>query len=202
MSSSCASAGSARRRAATRGAKSSLALLGAAASAALALPAQAAALPPAPISAARLQGSFLLAGAITAERGVRGERRGQQFMRRWVFTSSCASGPCPTVTLVRGRAAGSDTLVLGQRSPGVYRGKGSFTRPLRCAGRIYPVGERIPFTITVTINAAVLSSAGALATRVSATYVNTSRVNLTPCVAFLGHDSARYHGHVVPYPTS
>ena len=33
-----------------------------------------------------------------------------------------------------------------------------------------------------------------MATQISATYVNKSRLNLTRCVIVLGHDSARYTG--------
>src|SRR5262249_43754489 len=146
---------------------------------------------------ARLQGSFELAGRVTTARGVRGERAGQVLTRVWSFSSTCPAGQCPQVTLVRARAKGSDSLVLGRTGPGRYRGNGTFFLPLRCAGRVYARGEQVPFTISVTITLAVPSDSGTAATRVSATYLNRRRINRTPCVAALGHDAASYHGHVV-----
>jgi hypothetical protein len=35
-----------------------------------------------------------------------------------------------------------------------------------------------------------------VATQISASYVNRSRQNLTPCVLVLGHDAARYTGQL------
>ena len=37
-----------------------------------------------------------------------------------------------------------------------------------------------------------------VASAISATYVNKSRLNLTRCVIVLGHDSARYSGSAAP----
>lgn len=174
----------------------SAAALAGAATVALAVPAAAAA--PIPTSAARLQGSFQLAGRVTTAVNVRGEHRRDVVQRVWSFLSACPAGPCTHVTLVRKRATGSDKVVLTRRAPGSYDGHGSFTTPLRCAGRTYAAGERVPFTITVRITAASSGPSGIVAARITATYVNRSRVNLTPCVAFLGHDSARYHGYLIP----
>jgi hypothetical protein len=70
--------------------------------------------------------------------------------------------------------------------------------PLRCAGRLYAQGEKVPFTIDVRITLAVPFGDQSVATRVSATYVNRRRINRTPCVAALGHDAASYHGHLAP----
>ena len=165
--------------------------------AALVLPAAAAADGPAPpFPNARLQGSFLLAGRVTAAHAVRGEHVGQTVSRVWSFTSSCASGQCDQVALVRSRAAASDSLMLRRTGPGRYSGNGSFFAPLRCAGRVYPQGEKVPFTINVKITFAVQFGGGSVATRVSATYLNRRRINQTPCVAALGHDAASYHGHL------
>jgi hypothetical protein len=155
-----------------------------------------------PVGSARLQGSFLLAGRVTVARNVRGEYAGQNVSRTWRFTPLCPSGQCQTVVLVRQRAAGSDTMTLERRAAGHYSGQGSFTAPLICDGRTYPKGERIPFTIAVTIDAAIVQNDVLVAGRVSATYANLRRINNTPCVAALGHDAAGYHGHLLLPPSS
>jgi hypothetical protein len=157
-----------------------------------------AAAPAPPFPDARLQGSFELAGRVTAAHAVRGEHVGQTVARVWSFTSTCPSGQCSQVALVRARAGASDSLVLNRIGPGRYRGSGSFFLPLRCAGRVYARGEQVPFTITVAVTLAVPFGSGIVATRVSATYVNRRRINRTPCVAALGHDAASYHGHLAP----
>jgi hypothetical protein len=135
---------------------------------------------------------------VTAAHAVRGEHVGQTITRLWSFTSTCPSGQCAQVALVRSRAGGSDSVVLRRIDPGRYRGSGSFFLPLRCAGRVYARGEQVPFTVTVQITLAVPFGSGTVVTRVSATYVNRRRINRTPCVAALGHDAASYHGHLQP----
>jgi hypothetical protein len=166
------------------------------AAAAIAAGAAAADVPSPPYPDARLQGSFELAGRVTAAHAVRGEHVGEVVDRLWSFDSQCPVGQCSTVLLVRHRAQASDSLVLHRRGPGRYTGSGSFFAPLRCAGRVYPQGEQIPFTIGVQIGLAVQFGTGTVATRLTATYVNRKRLNQTPCVAALGHDAARYHGHI------
>lgn len=165
-----------------------------------ALPAVSAAASPYRPGSARLEGSFLLAGHVTVAASVRGEHPGQALLRTWRFRSLCPSGPCRTVILVRPRAAGTDVVTLHRRAPGYYTGSGRFYRPLRCGSRIYRPGERVPFTIAVRITTAILSGGQVVAARVNASYVNPGRANLTPCVAYLGHDAARYHGHLVLRP--
>jgi hypothetical protein len=160
----------------------------------------AAAAPPHPD--ARLQGVFELAGRVTAADAVKGEHKGQTVARVWSFASACPAGQCPEVTLTRRRAHAADTLVLHRREPGTYAGSGSFFLPLRCAGRLYRAGEKVPFRITVKITLAVPFGASNFATRISATYVNRRRLNRTPCVAALGHDAASYHGHIEPVPAA
>jgi hypothetical protein len=167
--------------------------------ASLVVPRSASAAAPAPtFPTARLQGSFQLAGRVTAAHAVRGEHVGQVVARVWSFNSTCPAGQCPQVALVRPRAGASDSLILTRVGPGQYRGSGSFFLPLRCAGRVYARGEQVPFTITVTVTLAVPFGDGMVATRVSATYLNRRRINRTPCVAALGHDAASYHGHLAP----
>jgi hypothetical protein len=156
--------------------------------------------PPAPVGAARLQGTFQLAGRVTVAVNVQGERRGQTVQRVWTFTSGCLTGQCRTVDVSRDRAFGTDVLVLRRLRPGRYAGSTSFYAPLRCAGKVYPRGQKIPFTITVQITRALEVDGVAVATRINATYQNRNRINQTPCVGVLGHDAARYHGQVTPLP--
>jgi hypothetical protein len=148
-------------------------------------------------SVARLEGQFLLAGRVTADRGVRGEHVGETFMRTWTFTPLCSTGACAKVKLVRQRAGGTDTLVLSRRAAADYTGSGQFYAPLDCAGKRYSQGYRVPFTITVRITASRLVGLDVLASRVDATYNNPTRINLTPCVAVPAHDAATYHGHLI-----
>ncbi|MEA2144573.1 MAG: hypothetical protein QOG59_160 [Solirubrobacteraceae bacterium] len=152
---------------------------------------------PIPTSTARLTGTFLLAGTVTVAVNIYGEHRGEAVHRNWAFTPGCASGACATVTLVRDRAKGSDRLVLKRAAPGYYVGYSTFYRPVRCGAGIYRPGERVPFRITVRITQALISGGQAVASRITASYRNQVRYNLTPCVAYLGHDAASYHGHVV-----
>ncbi len=152
---------------------------------------------PVPTSAARLTGTFLLAGRVTVADNVAGEHRGQGVRRTWIFTANCPAGPCATVTLVRRRVMGTDRLMLRRTAPGYYVGYASFYRGLRCGSGIYRRGERVPFRITVRITQALVVNGQVLASRINASYRNQVRYNLTPCVAYLGHDAASYHGHVV-----
>lgn len=151
--------------------------------------------PPAPT--AQLQGIFQMTGTVTTAQFVRGEHAGETVQRSWSFTPLCSVGYCATVRLVRGRATGIDTLTLTATGPRAYAGTGLFHAPLRCAGRVYRPGQAIPFQITVHVTGTAPAAGGAMvATAISATYVNTARRNLTPCVAVLGHDSASYTGTV------
>jgi hypothetical protein len=151
----------------------------------------------APVTRARLQGAFELAGRVTVAYNVQGERAGQTVDRTWTFQSTCPVGQCPTVSLLRARASGSDVLVLHRRGPERYSASSSFFSPLSCAGRVYPRGQKVLFTITVRITLAEQVGPATIATRVAASYQNRRRINRTPCVAVLGHDAARYHGHLV-----
>jgi len=178
------------------------ALLAVAAAGASVVPALAPALAPAqvaPGTEARLGGTFQMNGRVTVERYVRGEHVGEVVQRTWAFTPLCATGPCAQVSLVRGRATGTDSLILNQTTPGRYAGSGRFFAPLECAGRVYASGEEVPFTINVTVTATTTAADGTtVASAINATYVNKTRLNLTPCVLVLGHDSARYTGALVP----
>jgi hypothetical protein len=146
---------------------------------------------------ARIDGRFLLAGRVTTANIVPGEHKGETVSRTWTIASACAIGPCSTVNLTRPRQTGTDRLVLTLTGPGAYQGSGSFYAPLRCAGRLYRRGALVPFSVTVTVSAAVAIGAGVYATRLDATYSNRLRINRTPCVASLGNDAATYHGHLL-----
>jgi hypothetical protein len=149
-----------------------------------------------PPGAARLQGTFQLAGRITTAVNVLGERAGQTFVRTWTFTPQCAAGPCASVTLTRPRAGGTDTVTLTEHQPGHYTGSGQFYAPLRCAGRTNPRGELVPFRVSVTVTTAIVSGGTTVAGRINATYTNAARTNLTRCVEPPSHDAATYHGHL------
>ncbi len=146
---------------------------------------------------ARLQGQFRMAGRVTDAANVQGVHVGDRVVRTWTFTSSCPSGQCATVALLRTRGHGSDQLILHRHGPGYYTGKSSFYAPLRCGSRVYKHGELVPFTITVRITAAQLSGTTVVASRVKGRYTNRSRKNLTPCVMFGSHDAAKYKGRLV-----
>ena len=87
-------------------------------------------------------------GRVTVAQNVRGEQVGEVVQRTWTFTPLCATGPCARATRP-GRATGTDTLTLQQTAPDTYAGSGTFFAPLRCAGRVYPHGQEVPFRITV-----------------------------------------------------
>lgn len=157
----------------------------------------------APLAAARLDGTFQLAGHVTVAVDIRGEHAGQRVKRSWTFTPRCPVGACNTIKLVRSRTNGKDTLVLHRQAPASYVGTGSFYAPLRCAGHIYRRGESVPFKVVVRITAAAANTHGVVvATRIKASYTNRSRTNLTACVAVPGHDAATYSGSLAQSPSS
>ena len=147
-----------------------------------------------PATDALLTGTFQMSGRVTVAHNVRGEQVGQVVTRTWTFTPECSAAPCDAVQLVRGRADGTDSVMLQRTHTGSYAGAGVFYAPLRCSGRIYPHGQEIPFRITVRVTA----TNGTAASTIDATYVNRERTNLTPCIGVLGHDSARYVGLLAP----
>ena len=150
--------------------------------------------PPTPL--AQLHGTFVMSGTVTVATNVRGEYVGDFAQRTWRFTPLCVTGPCATVRLVRHRATGTDRLVLHALSPTTYSGTGRFYAPLRCTGRYYRRGQAVLFTITVEVTATAPSATGTDVTAITAAYVNTSRLNLTPCIGVLGQDAATYTGQL------
>jgi hypothetical protein len=146
------------------------------------------------LDAARLGGYFGVTGVVTRAVGVPGEYPGQHVSRTWVFISSCATGPCHTIELVRQRTGGNDKVILRQVRPAFYAGVGSFDAPVRCGRHRYRRGELVPFRITVRITAAVVQGPTVSATRFAADYRNVARTGLTPCFSLPSYDSASYVG--------
>ncbi|HEY6398657.1 MAG TPA: hypothetical protein VIX82_14515 [Solirubrobacteraceae bacterium] len=138
-----------------------------------------------------------MTGLVTVAHNVPGEQVGQQVTRTWTFAPVCPTGPCHTVQVVRTRINGSDSVFLHLRTGGVYFGRGAFFLPLGCAGHRYPHGEQVLFKLTVRVTGKTVVNGTVIAARVSATYRNRARKNLTPCVAVLGHDAARYSGTLI-----
>jgi hypothetical protein len=153
-------------------------------------------------AAGRLEGTFQVAGRITAAIGVPDEVKGATFARYWGFQSACPAGQCHTVTLERQTAGAPLYVVLKRYAIGRYRGASSFAAPVRCGARVRTVGELIPYEVTILVTQSDPGADGLDATHLDATYMNLTRTNLTRCVNALGHDAAKYHGHLVAQPTT
>ena len=150
------------------------------------------------IAAARLQGTYSAAGAVTQAVGIPDEHRGDLVTRTWSFISPCPSGACPVLGLHRQRAGGTDAMFLNQTAPGVYSGTGAFSAAVRCRGRLYRAGVTVPYTVTVQVTAATAQADGSeLATSFTAVYRNRQRVGHTPCFQPPSYDSASYAGTYV-----
>lgn len=153
----------------------------------------------APALKGRLQGTFTMHGTVTTAVNVYGEHVGQRVTRKWTFIPQCPTGSCRRVTLKRQRSGQHviDRIVLTRKSAGVYVGHGRFWVALRCAGQVVAQGGLASETITVRITRTAPVGASNFATAIQATYDNPTRVNLTRCPGGIGHDAARYHGHLV-----
>ncbi len=106
------------------------------------------------IAAARLQGDYSVTGVVTQAVGIAGEHRGEHVQRTWNFISPCDTGACPLLGLHRQRSGGTDPLFLHEIARGTYTGAGIFAAPLRCHGRLYPLGSVVPYTISLRITTA------------------------------------------------
>jgi hypothetical protein len=152
---------------------------------------------------ARLQGTWTMNGKVTRADNVRGERKGQKLKRTWTFTSSCASGPCSTVSLKRERSSKQFDKLTLKRSGSTYAGSAKFYVRLKCNGRTYNRGGIAYYTIRVRVTKTRTAQTTAFATRVSATYNNTKRVNKTPCAGSIGRDAGTYSGKLSSaFPTA
>lgn len=144
---------------------------------------------------ARLQGTWAMNAKVTRADGVRGERKGQTFKRKWTFTSSCASGPCSSVTLRRERSSKqSDKLTLKRVGSAGYKGSGKFYVRLKCNGRTYKRGGIAYYRIGLTVTKSRTVQEKRFATALKANYNNTRRVNKTPCAGSIGRDAGTYTG--------
>jgi hypothetical protein len=152
----------------------------------------------------RLQGTWTMDGHVTRAKGVRGEHRGQRVRRTWVFASSCPSGACRTVNLLRERAGGNGVaLVLKRKRTNRYAGRGRFFFGLRCNGQTYPRGGIAYYTLRLNVTGVTQVQNAQFATAITAAYTNGRRVNRTPCPGALGRDAGRYAGALtsaVPAP--
>lgn len=151
----------------------------------------------------RLQGTFTMHGVLTAVENVYGEHQGQHVRRSWTFVPKCGTGGCRRVLLKRRRSGRHilDLVMLRRQRSGLYRGRGRFWVPLRCAGQVDRHGGLATETITVRITGTQLVGTTRFATAIRATFANISRVNLTRCPGGIGHDAARYRGHLAsPLP--
>jgi len=148
---------------------------------------------------ARVNGAFQMRGVVTAAVNVRGEYSGEQVTRRWAIQAlGCLGGSACNRLLVtrnRGYVQGS-FVVLHRIAPGQYRGSGAFWVPLQCLGRVYILGSRVPYTITLTVGSRRRIGSVWYATSVSATYVNPARSDSTRCPLGQAHDAARYLGRL------
>ena len=150
----------------------------------------------------RLQGVFSMSGAVAAE-NVYGEHTGEHVQRTWDFAPQCARGTCRRVQLTRKRSGRHvlDVVVLTRQPSGSYVGQGKFWVPLECAGQVESHGGVATETITVRITDTTLLGTTRFVTGITATYVNTSRMNLTRCPGALGQDAAQYQGRLAsPLP--
>ncbi len=145
---------------------------------------------------ARVIGTFAMVAKVTTAVQVRGEHAGQTLRRTWVIRpSECNGSVCRRLTLWRERGSGFvERVALQQTGRGRYAGSGTFYVPLRCLGRTYRLGSRVPFRITLTVTAAVRVQAIQFARRIEATYVNPARSDDTPCPLGPSHDAALYTG--------
>jgi hypothetical protein len=147
-----------------------------------------------------LQGTFAMRGRLTKVVHVFGEHTGQRVRRTWTFTPQCeTAGDCPTVVLRRQRSGQHiiDTITLNRQPSGAYVGHGRFFIALRCAGQIVKHGGVAAERITVRITRTTTVGTTTFASAVKAAYRNPWRKNLTRCPGGIGHDAARYHGHLV-----
>lgn len=145
---------------------------------------------------ARVVGSFEMLARVTVAVNVRGERVGKLLHRQWkIVPEGCRGSVCRLLRLDRQRSGRRhDRLTLRRVAPGHYAGRGVFDVGLRCQGRVYPRGSRVPFEITLTVRRVVVVQGIAFAKRITATYDNPARSDSTPCPLGPSHDAGRYSG--------
>jgi PKD repeat protein len=129
---------------------------------------------------------------------VLGEHVGQHLTRKWVIVPHrCDRSICKTVELDRQRSDNRHSkITLHRTGPGRYSGTGVFYVALSCFGRVYRRGSRAPYKITLKVVAATKVGGVMFARRISASYVNRSRRDATPCPLGPSHDAAKYTGRL------
>lgn len=147
---------------------------------------------------ARVVGTFRMQARVTSAVNVRGEHVGQILLRQWTITArGCHGDRCRLLVLRRQRAAGRHArLRLRRTGPGRYAGAGSFYAALRCNGRVYRHGSRVPYRITLTVSATTVVGGVPFASALTATYRNRRRIDTTRCPLGPSRDAARYTGAI------
>jgi PKD repeat protein len=154
---------------------------------------------------ARVVGTFAMSARVTVAVNLRGERVGELLRRGWtIVPSHCRGSVCELLRLDRERSAGRhDHLTLHRVGRGRYTGRGVFFAALSCLGRIYRLGSRVPYRITLTVRGATMVEGTRFARRITASYENPRRSDATPCPLGPSHDAASYTGRAsspVPSP--
>jgi hypothetical protein len=157
--------------------------------------------PPAALAAirpARVQGRFTMRTVVTAAVNVRGEHRGERLTRTWrIRPSRCGGDVCRVLHVRRTRGLGRRLgLTLYRGRNGTYTGHGTFPVALSCRGRIVHRGALAPYTIHLRVTAARPVGGIRFARRLTATYVNRTRVDRTRCAFTPSYDAARYSGRL------
>jgi hypothetical protein len=149
-------------------------------------------------------GIFAMTAKVTTAVNVHGEHKGQILHRSWeLIPTECRVNVCQRVTLYRQRSSHIiERVALRRTGTGRYAGTGMFYVGLRCRGRTYRLGSRVPFEITLTVRAVTDVGNVRFASRITATYVNRARSDDTPCPLAPSHDAARYTGSLAPPPSA
>lgn len=147
---------------------------------------------------ARVQGRFTMRTVVTAAVNVRGEYRGERLTRTWrIRPSRCRGDVCRVLHLRRTRGKGRRLgLTLYRGHGGGYIGHGTFPVALSCRGRVVHRGALAPYTIRLRVTAARAVGGIRFARRLTATYVNRTRVDRTRCAFTPSYDAARYSGRL------
>jgi hypothetical protein len=150
---------------------------------------------------ARITGTFAMVARVTTAVGVRGERPGETLHRGWsIVPEHCplVGNVCRRLILERQRSSHIEQrVVLHRVGRGRYAGSGAFYVGLRCNGRVYRLGSRARFRITLRVTRTVEVQNERFARTIRATYSNPSRTDHTPCPLGPSHDAATYVGHAV-----
>ncbi len=147
---------------------------------------------------ARVLGTFVMRARVTVAVGVTGEAPGEVVTRRWVITASgCRDDACAALELVRQRGDGLvSRLSLRPAGAGRYTGSGTFDVALLCRGHVYRRGSSAPYQIELRVTRATRIGGIRFARTISATYINLTRSDSTPCPLPPSHDAAVYSGRV------